>query len=552
MINEQNPIIMKRILVTFLFLAAFLAGYSQLNNSGSITVETGANLVVMGDYTSTGAGTIDIDGTVQLKGDFINNGSASAIAAGSIGTVQFNGTSTQEITGTQSTNFTCAVEVNNATGLALTNTQGGNDQTFSGALTLTSGDVTLNDFDLTVGGAIAGADATDHIVTNLSGQLRQSVGGTATTFPIGDGTTYNPVVLTNAGTADVFGVNFGGMPAGWTGTDHYVNGSWFVTEAVAGGSDLTVAPQWAGSQEVTPFDRADCAVGVSDDLGATVNWATSGAATGTDPYQMTGSGFTSVGHFLIGDNFYLAITLNLNVILGGAWNGATMNLDLNTLGLIPLTDPYLTTVTVSSIPASAVDWILVELRDKLNNENVLFSRPFFVDENGQLLNPTDGAVGGKLQAIPRDQYYVAVKHRNHLGVMSANTVDLAAASPAFDFTDPMASVFGTNPMNTDGTVMMLWAGDADGDQQVIYLNAPSDVDPITTEVFYDPTNVDFLEFWTVGPYYNRADTDLNGYVIYLNAPSDMDPITTTVFYDPGNTDFLEFWTVIAQLPEMIP
>ena len=81
-----------------------------------------------------------------------------------------------------------------------------------------------------------------------------------------------------------------------------------------------------------------------------------------------------------------------------------MNTTLNGLGLIPLTDPYLSAVTVSSIPPTAVDWILVELRDKTNNENVLFSRPFFVDETGQLLNPSDGAVGGKLQAIPRDQY----------------------------------------------------------------------------------------------------------------------------------------------------
>jgi hypothetical protein len=136
--------------------------------------------------------------------------------------------------------------------------------------------------------------------------------------------------------------------------------------------------------------------------------------------------------------------------------------------------------------------------------------------------------------------------------MTASTVDLTLASPAFDFTDPLASVFGTNPMNTDGTVMMLWGGDADGDQQVIYLNAPSDVDPVLLEVFLDPNNVDFLEYWEAGPVYSNADTDLSGKVVYLNAPSDLDPITLSVFLDPGNTDFLEFWTVVAQLPEMLP
>jgi hypothetical protein len=543
---------MKRILFTILFLVAFLAGYTQLNNSGSITVENGASLVVMGDFTSTGAGSIDIDGTVQLKGDFVNNGAATAVAAGSTGLLAFNGTSAQEITGSQSTTFSCAVEVNNAAGVALTNTAGGNDQTFAGALALTNGSVTLNEFDLTFGGTISGVTASQYVRTNSSGQLKASVGGTAVTFPVGDASSYNPVILANAGATDVYGVNYSGsMPAGWTGTTNYVMGSWFVTEGLAGGSDLTVTPQWNGSQEQTDFDRTDCSVGVSGDLGATVDWSASGAAAGLDPYTRDGVGFTSVGHFLIGDGFYLAITLNLNLILYGAWNGTDMNTTLNDLGLIPTADPYSVGVTVPSIPAGVVDWVLVELRDKTNNENVLYTRAFFLNSAGELVNP-DGVTGGKLQAIPRDQYYVSVKHRNHLGVMTANTVDFTAGSASFDFTDPSSAVFGTNPMYSDGVVMMLWAGDTDSNGQVIYLNGPSDLDPILYEVFYDPTNVDFLEYWIVEPVYNSADTDLNGTVAYLNGPSDLDPLLASVFYDPSNVDFLEYWIVQAQLPELLP
>ncbi|HPI87445.1 MAG TPA: hypothetical protein PLR01_13810, partial [Bacteroidales bacterium] len=169
---------MKRIFFTFLILVAFLAGYSQMtNNGGTITVENGATLVIEGDYTSTNSGSIVIDGAVQLKGDFVNNG--GSIDAASAGSITFNGTAPQEITGNTPTNFYCAVTVNNTNGVALTNTQTGASQTMSNTFTLSGGKVTLNNFDLTVGSTgVTGAGATKYIVTNGTGQLKATVANT--------------------------------------------------------------------------------------------------------------------------------------------------------------------------------------------------------------------------------------------------------------------------------------------------------------------------------------------------------------------------------------
>jgi hypothetical protein len=304
---------MKRILFTLLFIVAFMAGYSQMNNSGGIiTVENGATLVIQGAYTSTNNGIIEIDGAVQLKGNFINDG--GNIHANSTGTLTFNGTAAQQIGGTAPTDFHCAVVVNNSNGVALT----GADAALYNTMTLTDGKVGLNAADLTMGSAGITATSSNYVVTNGAGELKAIVGAANVTFPVGSATTFNPVMLNNnGGTSDTYGVRFSAaMPGGWSGDDA-VQGHWTISELVPGGSNLAVTPAWSGAQELAGFDRADCAVGVSTDEGATVTWGEFGAATGTDPYARIGTGFTTVGKFLVGDSYWSSIVLNLDLFLAG-------------------------------------------------------------------------------------------------------------------------------------------------------------------------------------------------------------------------------------------
>jgi len=286
---------------------------------------------------------------VQLKGDFINN--SGSISTGSNGGLTFNGTSAQEITGSQSTTFYCGVTINNTAGVALTNTATGADQVFDSLLTFTAGDITLNGFDLTLNEGFTGADASKHIITNGAGVLKAYVTNSNVTFPVGDGTVYNPLVLNEAGTADTFGVQYANTaPGGWTGGNpHTVLGHWTVTEVTAGGN-LSVTPQWIGTQEQASFDRTDCAVGVSTNNGATVAWNATGAAAGGDPYTRIGTGFTSVGKFMVGDFWFGGIDVDLDLFLAGPYSGGTMTTNLKTKSLIPLTDPYGLGNTVASIP----------------------------------------------------------------------------------------------------------------------------------------------------------------------------------------------------------
>jgi hypothetical protein len=543
--RKQKLIYMKRILSTFLLLGAFLAGYSQMtNNGGVITVENGATLVIEGDYTSSNAGSIEIDGAVQLKGDFINNG--GNIAAGSTGSITFNGGAAQEITGSQSTDFVCAVTVNNSFGVALTNTATGANQSITGTLTLTSGMITLNEFNLSISSAIAGAGATKYVVTNSTGSLRAPVTNSNFLFPVGIAASYNPVILNEAGTADVFAVNYKGtMPSGWSGTDNAVDGHWTITDDNAGNNLLSVTAQWNGVQEQTSFNNADCALGVSADLGGTMTWNTFGAASGTDPFYRTGTAFTSLGTFLVGDSFWNSILLDVDMFLAGPYNAGTMSLALNSQ--IQLNDPYGNGTNATSIPATAVDWVEIELRSQGNPATVVASFSGFVDANGNVL-AINGTPGLKLTGVAKAQYYVAIRHRNHLGAMTANPIDFTLAGPyGFDFSAG-SNIYGTNAMQNMGTKWALWAGNTNGDNKIVYQGSGNDPTPIGNMVINAPLNLDDeLTYDDVYGYF-AEDVNLDGYVIYQGANNDPTPIGNAVINHPLNTDDELTFEIVQQLP----
>jgi hypothetical protein len=537
---------MKKIISTLLFLVAFFAGYSQMyNNGGAVTVESGATLVIEGNYTSTGSATIQVNGNVQLKGDFINNG--GTVASGSTGTLSLNGTVTQNIGGNTSTNFYCALEVNNSQGVTLN----GANEVLSNALTMTNGKLTLNAYDLTLAAAgVTGASSSRYIVTNSTGQLKAPVTNANYIFPVGDGSNYRPLILNEAGTADTYGVKFvAGLPGGWTGgTAHTCNGQWVVSEGTTGGNNLTATAQWNLGDENTSFDRTDCAVGLTT-TGATVAWKPSGAASGTNPYYKNGSGFVFTANpsiFMVADYFFEGIDITLDMFLAGAYNAGTMSTALKTNNLIPLTDPYGNGTTVTSIPANAVDWIEVQLRNSSTPATIDKKYSFFVDNNGHVLN-TDGAVGPKLKGVLKAPYYVAVRHRNHLGVMTASTINFTGAGP-FAFNYSLGTgIYGTNAMKNFSGTYALWAGNANGDNQIIYQGASNDPTNISTEILGAPGNTGGAFTYIVNGYSNN-DINMDGQVIYQGANNDPTLISTSVLGHPGNTGSAFTYAILQQLP----
>ncbi len=291
----------------FLFWSAFsVYGQLTLSTGSQIVVNSGSS-VVANDITNTG-GSINNSGDFYIKGDLVNN-SAGLFASSSTGTVTFNGSAAQEITGSADAGFYGTLKIDNAAGVSLTATSTGSGQTVNGQLTFVNGMFTLNNFDLTLGTSDpTGVGSSKYIKTNGTGGVKRSVpadGSTTVIYPVGN-TAYNPVTLQNSASAttDTYKVLVQDNEPKGSVTSDMVDRSWVFSETTSGGSKLTVTPQWNSGEELTGFDRTNCAVGFTTDNGSTYNWKAYGASSGT--YTRAGSTFINVGTFAVADKDYVS------------------------------------------------------------------------------------------------------------------------------------------------------------------------------------------------------------------------------------------------------
>lgn len=234
----------------------------------------------------------------------------------------------------------------------------------------------------------------------------------------------------------------------------------------------------------------------------------------------------SLGTFATGPQ-PVSATLSIRVLLQGPFNGTTMTDGLRSAGLIPLSDPYPAigyshvggggAVTTSQVLATTgnnatVDWIVVEIRNATTPTQRLYTTSALIQRDGDIV-ATDG-VSPLTIPLQAGNYHVAVRHRNHLGVMTANPISISTGS-VLNLTT--ASTWGSGAMyNSNGTNVM-WAGDASFDGVLKYTGNGNDRDLILSRIGGTvPTNV-------VNGYY-QEDVNLSGSVKYTGQDNDRDVI----------------------------
>lgn len=78
-----------------------------------------------------------------------------------------------------------------------------------------------------------------------------------------------------------------------------------------------------------------------------------------------------------------------------------------------------------------------------------------------------------------------------------------------DFTDPATATFGTNAQYNNNSLMMMWAGDANGDGQILYLGGTdSDIGVLSLAVFTNPSNSNFESDFPLNGVYHSGDLNL--------------------------------------------
>lgn len=121
------------------------------------------------------------------------------------------------------------------------------------------------------------------------------------------------------------------------------------------------------------------------------------------------------------------VKVNLKLYLEGPYQPGEgqMSASLNTGEHLPLTSPYPENQrSVLSIPGTIVDWVLVQLRTGEEGPTVV-SKSVLLRMDGCIVSD-NGTTESVTLNVPEGSYYIVVNHRNHLSVMSDETVELSA------------------------------------------------------------------------------------------------------------------------------
>jgi PKD repeat protein len=228
------------------------------------------------------------------------------------------------------------------------------------------------------------------------------------------------------------------------------------------------------------------------------------------------------------------VAADIRVFLGGPFDGSGLMHDsLRVAGSLPLVEPYTAlgyphvgsggeTVLPGLFavvgPTAIVDWVMVELRDPVDPSNVVHTATALVNRSGYVLDVEGNPL---LLDVPQGQYYVAVRHRNHLGCMSAAQLSLSSAPTSIDFTQPTFPTFGIEPRDGNGLFSYLWSGNVLFDSELKYLGANNDRDEILVRIGGSvPTAT------TAG--YFSEDVNMDNQVKYIGGDNDRDPILVNI------------------------
>ena len=204
-----------------------------------------------------------------------------------------------------------------------------------------------------------------------------------------------------------------------------------------------------------------------------------------------------------------------------------------TYPLIPATQPYsiapwnypgteivapaVLTVTGDN---AIVDWVMLEMRSAATPTTILARRAALIQRDGDIVD-TDGSSAVSFVGLVPGSYHLAVRHRNHLGIMTFAPLSMSGSTPAIDFTLGSTATFGTDARKTVGSSRLMWAGNVVADDRLKYTGASNDRDPILTLIGGSiPT--------AIVSGYLRQDVTMDGRAQYTGSGNDRDPILINI------------------------
>ncbi|MBS1511188.1 MAG: hypothetical protein JST86_10120 [Bacteroidetes bacterium] len=501
-------------------------------------------------YVGSGASMyIGAGGTVAARSNVILDNAATV---GGTGTLLLNGTSAQTIDGgyTSTGPVINTLVINNAAGVSLT----GNSLRIDSSLTLTAGNLYTADKTLVLTDtARSHGSATAYIVPASgtgAGYIKQLLSqtysaGTLYSYPTGDTTgtaEYSPISFTLNGGATVAAGAY--YQLGLVNADHpnrislhtsYITRYWPVTQS--GLSNYTIS--YLGN-----YTAADVVGTATAIKGSTYSagWVYNNGGSATS--IVTGD-VTNLSNFdVFGQN--IGVTVSPKVLLQGAMSGTTMTTTLRNNNLIPASQPYNTASfsnynggeAVATLPTGITDWVLVDLRDATTPTTIIATRAGLVKSDGTVTDIDGVSPVDFLGAAGSGNYYVGIRHRNHLAIRSSATIAATTtASRSYDFTLSQSSAYQNVAITANAAMkdmgngrFAMWGGNANSNSNVRYLGPSNDQNFLLNTTLGGNTGL------ILSNTYSNADLNMNGTTRYLGPSNDQNFLLNTVL--GGNTGLI--------------
>lgn len=267
--------------------------------------------------------------------------------------------------------------------------------------------------------------------------------------------------------------------------------------------------------------------------------------------------------------------LRMKVLLQGAMIGTTDTLmrdDLRQQGFVPLMQPYgssmgprfihyrnggyqQTTPAVLAITGNnaVVDWIFIEIRSSTAPDSIVYTVSALVQKDGDIVAADGNGIGLSLEA---GNFYVAVKHRNHLGAMTAAPVLISGRDTLIDFTSMNNADLYHTSSDYDGVETAevngkkaLWAGNCNANNAVKYDGPGNDRTWIATDVLNYSGNANQSINYSLAFGYFMGDINMNGNVKYEGVNNDRAVLANIALnYLLNKSKALNYSLLIEQLP----
>ncbi len=437
------------------------------------------NLVMIILFTSTlvhahglsiGSGTTFSLGsaTLSLSGDWTNAGTFTA----GTGTVTFDNVSeNQNIANTSGETFN-HVTVNKTAG----HVQLTNNVTINGTLTLTSGDVDLNSHIITLGSSGTLSETSGNTIKGTSGYITctSDLNAPSGVNPHGIGVTLTSAA--NLGSTTIIRGHTAQSGGGNTGIQRYFT----ITPTNNESLNATVAFTYDES-ELNGIVESKLKPFRSEDSGAT--WALiEGSALNETSNTVSVIGIASLSRFTLGSEDApltggsSIIRLQAKIFLEGPYDDAANEMSIALNGSIPTTSPYSEDArTIASIPANITDWVLVQLRSTADGAAVV-SKSALLHKDGRIV-ADNGTTEYINLTVAAGNYFIVIKHRNHLAVESNTAHALSVGSSTlYDFTidasTPYDKYYGGEAALLESGIYGMFSGD--GNQSCILTNSDKD------------------------------------------------------------------------------